>query len=192
MSSLTDEYQDRDSPIGKPASALPLLGALPERSVTVHSGDMGYTIGLFAECARYPRCMRQSGAVCVGSWIALIVALWSGAAEFVYGASALAALATALLITHVATYAKRRVARESGDGQKLGRRLALKTFVKAAASSVLLMAMNRPTFLSSQCGGWHGECDPCYRNFFLNEDPRGCHKCRSCTRSGRNCGYDNC
>jgi hypothetical protein len=30
------------------------LCALPERRVTVHSGDMGYTIGLFARRAKCP------------------------------------------------------------------------------------------------------------------------------------------
>jgi hypothetical protein len=29
----------------------PILYALPERRVTVHSGDLGYTIGLFAGSA---------------------------------------------------------------------------------------------------------------------------------------------
>jgi hypothetical protein len=34
-----------------------IKGALPERGVTVHSGDMGYTIGPFAGSARCPgRC----------------------------------------------------------------------------------------------------------------------------------------
>jgi NAD-dependent dihydropyrimidine dehydrogenase PreA subunit len=148
--------------------------------------------GYWAKVGKCTRCMRQSCAVCVGSWIVLIVALRFGASEFVYAASVLTAVSTALLITHVATYAQRRVAIESGGGKKLGRRLALKTFVEAAASSVLLMATNRPTFFGSQCGGWHGECDPCQRNFFLNEDPQGCHTCKSCARGGRNCGYENC
>ena len=35
-----------------------VLDALPERGVTVHSGDMGYTIGPFAGSARCPgRCV---------------------------------------------------------------------------------------------------------------------------------------
>ena len=45
---------------GKQAELQPPLShcALPERGVTVHSGDMGYTIGPFAGSARCPgRCV---------------------------------------------------------------------------------------------------------------------------------------
>ena len=47
----------------KPARTV-LAGALPERGVTVHSGDMGYTIGPFAGSARCP-------GRCVNPWMSV-------------------------------------------------------------------------------------------------------------------------
>jgi hypothetical protein len=127
------------------------------------------------------KCMRQSCAVCIGSWIGLILALWIGAAEIACAAGVLAALATALFISHIATYARNKVAAAESDlGGKVGRRRALQVALGASASVLFIIAMNRPALAASDCGGWHGECGACYKNFFLNQDPRGCHYCRSC------------
>ena len=43
-----------------------VLYALPERSVTVHSGDMGYTVGAFAESAKCPWLGYR--AITTGGW----------------------------------------------------------------------------------------------------------------------------
>jgi hypothetical protein len=145
----------------------------------------------FGYCAK---CMRQSALFCIGSWTVFTFTPWFCPPKYALAAGAFAAIASALFISHIAIYALRTViATEKNGGTKLDRRLALQTALGATASALFIIATNRPASAAdkklkgSKCGGWHGECDPCQRNTFLDEDRRGCLDCQSCSGSGRQC-----
>jgi len=134
---------------------------------------------------RCTKCMRQSGLVCIASLTALIMTLSIGAPSAVaFSAGIFAILTTALFISHVSLFALNKVVGEEQNiGRKLGRRQMLKIGFGAAASALFIIALNRPAHASSGCGGWKGECDKCERNFRLDGERDGCHRCESC-----NCG----
>lgn len=145
----------------------------------------------FGHC---PRCMRQSAAFCIASWTVFAVTLWFCPPQYTLASGALAAIASALFISHIAVYALRAViATERDAGRRLDRRLALQAVLGATASALLIVVTNEPAsaakkkLTGSACGGWHGECEPCQRNTYLNQDPKGCLDCQSCSRSGRAC-----
>jgi len=146
--------------------------------------------GHWVKLGRCTKCMRQSSLVCIVSLIALVLALWIGApAAITFSAGGFAALATALFISHVSSFARNKVVAEERDlGAKLGRRRALKLGFGAAASALSMIATNRPARAASGCGGWNGECNRCQRNFRLDGRRDGCHKCASCNcGSGQQC-----
>jgi hypothetical protein len=139
--------------------------------------------GHWVKLGRCTKCMRQSSLVCIVSLIALVLTLWIGVpAAITFSASVFAALATALFIGHVSSFARNKVVAEERGGM-LGRRRALKVAVGAAASAFSVIATNRPARAASRCGGWRGECGKCEKNFRLDQRKDGCHVCDSC-----NCG----
>src|SRR5262245_22547771 len=92
--------------------------------------------GQWVKLGRCTKCMRQSILVCIVSLIALVLALLIGVhASITFSAGVFAALATALFISHVSSFARNKVVAEERDlGGKLGRRRALKVGFGAAAS----------------------------------------------------------
>lgn len=131
---------------------------------------------------RCTQCMRQSSFVCIVSLIALVFALSIDVPRaIVISVGVFAALATALFVGHVSVFARNRVSSEERIlGGKLDRRRVLQVGFGAAASALLIIASNRPAQASSGCGGWNGECDKCERNFRIDGDRDGCHRCHNC------------
>lgn len=147
-------------------------------------------LGHRVKLGRCTRCMRQSSLICMVSLIALVLALWIGVpAAITFSVSVFAALATALFVSHVSSFARNKVVAAERDlGGRLGRRRALKVGFGAAVSALSIIATNRPAQASSKCGGWNGECDKCERNFRLDQKKDGCHRCASCNcGSGQKC-----
>jgi|tagenome__1003787_1003787.scaffolds.fasta_scaffold20832550_1 hypothetical protein len=155
--------------------------------------DSSLISSYWAKVGQCTKCMRQSAVVCFGAWLATSFVSCFGPVEVAYSIGAFAMAATALSVVHIGTYAQREFATaERTMEAKLNRRLAFRTLLVGAGAALAVMVTNRPALAASRCGGWNGECSNCEKNFRLDEAPSGCHRCSSCTRTGRDCGLERC